>query len=96
MMKIIGLAVLVLVMSWGRVAFAADNISADELKLTAEQNQRLIEMKNNLQAEIEPIWEEIESGKQRITEIEKRYFSEFWNILTEEQKQEFAKLNGGK
>ena len=31
MMKRIGLAVLALVMSWGGVALAADNISADEL-----------------------------------------------------------------
>lgn len=72
--------------------FAAD-ITADNLKLTDEQNKKLIELKDNLQAEVQPIWEEVESGRNRIMEIEKRYFEEFWNILTDEQKKEFAKLN---
>lgn len=74
----------------------AEEIDAAALKLTPEQNQKLAELKDNLKAEVQPIWEEIESGRQRITEIEKRYFGEFWNMLTEEQKQEFAKLNQGK
>lgn len=78
--------------------FAASNVSAaditaDSLKLTDEQNKKLIELKDNLQAEVQPIWEEVESGRNRIMEIEKRYFEEFWNILTDEQKKEFAKLN---
>lgn len=78
--------------------FAASNVSAaditaDSLKLTDEQNKQLIELKDNLQAEVQPIWEEVESGRNRIMEIEKRYFEEFWNILTDEQKKEFAKLN---
>ena len=72
--------------------FAAD-ITSDSLKLTDEQNKKLIELKDNLQAEVQPIWEEVESGRNRIMEIEKRYFEEFWNILTDEQKKEFAKLN---
>ncbi len=78
--------------------FAASDVSAaditvDSLKLTDEQNKKLIELKDNLQAEVQPIWEEVESGRNRIMEIEKRYFEEFWNILTDEQKKEFAKLN---
>ncbi len=73
-------------------AYAVE-IDGATLKLNAEQNQKLAEMKANMKAEIAPIWEEIESGRQRILEIEKRYFEEFWNMLTEEQKQEFAKLN---
>ena len=28
-----------------------------------------------------------------ILEIEKKYFEEFWNMLTEEQKAEFTKIN---
>lgn len=72
---------------------SAADITADSLKLTDEQNKKLIELKDNLQAEVQPIWEEVESGRNRIMEIEKRYFEEFWNILTDEQKKEFAKLN---
>ena len=71
----------------------AKEIKADSLNLTAEQNQKLIEMKEKLKAEVNPIWEEIESGKNRIMEIEKKYFEEFWNMLTEVQKAEFAKIN---
>lgn len=71
----------------------AVEITADNLKLTDDQNKKLIELKDNLQAEVQPIWEEVESGRNRIMEIEKRYFEEFWNILTDEQKKEFAKLN---
>lgn len=71
----------------------AKEIKADSLNLTVEQNQKLIEMKEKLKAEVDPIWEEIESGKNRIMEIEKKYFEEFWNILTEEQKAEFTKIN---
>ncbi len=71
----------------------AVEITADNLKLTDEQNKKLIELKENLNAEVQPIWEEVESGRNRIMEIEKRYFEEFWNILTDAQKKEFAKLN---
>lgn len=71
----------------------AKEIKADSLNLTAEQNQKLIEMKEKLKAEVDPIWEEIESGKNRIMEIEKKYFEEFWTMLTDEQKAEFAKIN---
>ena len=52
----------------------AKEIKAESLNLTAEQNQKLTEMKEKLKAEVEPIWEEIESGKNRILEI-------FWRIL---------------
>ena len=72
---------------------SAAEITADKLKLTEAQNKKLIELKENLNAEVQPIWEEVESGRNRIMEIEKRYFEEFWNILTDEQKKEFAKLN---
>ena len=71
----------------------AADISAEALGLAPEQNQKLKEMKENLKAEVQPIWEEIESGRQRIVEIEKKYFGEFWNMLTDEQKQKFAELN---
>ena len=37
--------------------------------------------------------EELKAGEKRILEIEKKYFEEFWNLLTDEQKEEFAKLN---
>lgn len=72
---------------------SAAEITADKLKLTEAQNKKLIELKENLNAEVQPIWEEVESGRNRIMEIEKHYFEEFWNILTDEQKKEFAKLN---
>ncbi len=71
----------------------AAEISAESLGLTAEQNQKLSELKENLRAEIQPIWEEIESSQKKITEIEKKYFEQFWDMLTDEQKQTFAKLN---
>lgn len=68
-------------------------LNAASLNLTPEQNKHLIELKNNLKAEIQPIWEEIETNQQRILEIEKKYFEEFWNSLTDEQKQRFAEIN---
>lgn len=71
----------------------AIEINAEKLKLTDEQNVKLLEIKEKLHAEVNPVWEEIESAKVRIVEIEKKYFEEFWKILTDEQKQEFAKLN---
>lgn len=71
----------------------ATEIDAEKLNLTPEQNQKLTEMKANLKAEIEPIWEEIQTRRERMTEIEKRYFEEFWNMLTEEQREAFAKQN---
>lgn len=67
-------------------------IKAENLELTAEQSQKLAEMQEQLNAEIQPIWDEVESGRNRIIEIEKKYFQEFWNMLTEEQKQKFADL----
>ena len=71
----------------------ATEIDAEKLNLTPEQNQKLTEMKANLKAEIEPIWEEIQAKREQMTEIEKRYFEEFWNMLTEEQRAAFAKQN---
>ena len=71
----------------------AQNIEATNLNLTETQNKRLIELKENLKQEIEPIWEEIQSSRNRILEIEKKYFEEFWNLLTDEQKKQFTKLN---
>lgn len=70
----------------------AAELSAENLQLSAEQNAKLVEMKEKLKAEIDPIWEEIESGKKRIVEIEKKYFEEFWTMLNDEQKQKFAEL----
>ena len=43
----------------------AAEISAEALRLTPGQNQKLREMKENLKAEVQPIWEEVESGRQR-------------------------------
>ena len=71
----------------------ATEIQAENLKLTAEQNQKLTELKNNLKAEVEPILAEIQSKREQVTEIEKKYFEEFWNMLTEEQREIFSKLN---
>lgn len=71
----------------------ASEIKGEDLGLSAEQNQKLTELKNNLNAEIQPILEEIESSRQRVTEIERKYFEEFWNMLSEEQKQKFSELN---
>ena len=82
-----------MVLFWAVSSVSAAEITADKLKLTEAQNKKLIELKENLNAEVQPIWEEVESGRKRIMEIEKRYFEEFWNILTDEQKKEFAKLN---
>ena len=72
---------------------AKAEINADNLNLSAEQNQKLTELKENLKAEIEPIWEEIEANRQKITEIERRYFEEFWSSLSEEQREIFKKTN---
>lgn len=79
----------------GLMAFNANamEINAESLNLTPEQNQKLTEMKANLKAEIEPIWAEIQAGRERMTEIEKRYFEEFWNMLTEEQRAAFTQQN---
>lgn len=71
----------------------AVEIKGENLKLTDEQNTKLLEIKEKLQAEVNPIWEEIEGAKVRIVEIEKKYFEEFWKILTDEQKSEFVKMN---
>ena len=71
----------------------ATEIKGEDLQLSAEQNQKLIELKNNLKEEVKPILEEIENKRQYVTEIERKYFEEFWNILSEEQKQKFVELN---
>lgn len=91
-MKKISVFLMALLLCSVSEVYAAE-ITADSLKLTDEQNKKLIELKENLDAEVQPIWEEVESGRNRIMEIEKRYFEVFWNILTDEQKKEFAKLN---
>ncbi|MCM1322756.1 MAG: hypothetical protein NC218_01070 [Acetobacter sp.] len=88
MKKVLSLLILCM---WGIVAQAAE-IKSDSLGLTKEQSQKLTEMQEQLKAEIQPIWDEVESGRNRIIEIEKKYFQEFWNMLTEEQKQKFADL----
>lgn len=88
MRKVLYLAVLCL---FAFKASAAE-INAENLALTSEQSQQLAELQEKLKAEIQPIWEEVESGRHRIIEIEKQYFQAFWNILTEEQKQKFADL----
>ena len=73
----------------------AAEISAEALRLHPGQKQNMREMRETIKDEFRPIWEEVESGRQRIVEIEKKYFGEFWNMLTDEQKQEFARLNQG-
>ncbi len=88
MRKILCLAAMCLM---GFNAGAAE-INAENLELTAEQSKKLAAMQEQLKAEIQPIWEEVESGRNRIIEIEKQYFQNFWNMLTEEQKQKFADL----
>ncbi len=70
----------------------AAEIQAENLELSVEQSQKLTEMQEQLKAEVQPIWEEVESGRNRIIEIEKRYFQEFWGMLSEEQKLKFADL----
>lgn len=67
------------------------NIKADDIVLTEEQNKKLIELKENLKKEISPIWEEIQASKLRINEIEKKYFELFWEMLTEEQKAKYQR-----
>ncbi len=83
--------ILLILCMWSVQASAAE-IKAENLALTAEQNQKLEEMQEQLKAEVQTIWDEVESGRNRIIEIEKRYFQDFWNMLTEEQKQKFADL----
>lgn len=83
--------ILVLLCLWGACVNAAE-IPAEELSLTFEQSQKLSEMQEQLKAEVQPIWEEVESGRNRIIEIERRYFQEFWEMLSEEQKLKFADL----
>ena len=70
----------------------AAEINAEDLHLTPEQNHKLNELKEKLNAEVQPILEEMESSRNRVMEIEKRYFEEFWKMLTDEQKAAFAKL----
>ena len=79
-------------MLWISQAYAAE-INTQSLNLTEEQNQKLTELREKLKAEIQPIWGEIQERRERITEIEKRYFEEFWNMLSDEQKEQFTKIN---
>ena len=71
----------------------ANNIDGKQLNLTDEQSQKVLELKEKLKAEVEPVIEEIKAGKERVIEIEKKYFEEFWKLLTDEQKEKFATLN---
>ena len=71
----------------------AQNIETTTLDLTEAQTKHIQELKENLKQEVEPIIEEIQSSKNRILEIEKKYFEDFWNLLTDEQKEKFTKLN---
>lgn len=71
----------------------ANTIDGKQLNLTDEQNQKVLELKEKFKAEVEPIIEEMKAGKERVVEIEKKYFEEFWNLLTDEQKEKFATLN---
>jgi len=89
-MRKIGLILMAVMLSFNA---SASEIKGEDLQLSAEQNQKLIELKNNLKEEVRPVLEEIESRRQHITEIERKYFEEFWNMLSEEQKQKFAELN---
>lgn len=72
---------------------SAKEINTNDLNLNEEQTQKIKELKENLKAEIQPIWEEIQSNREKITEIEKHYFEQFWNLLTDEQKEKFAQAN---
>jgi len=72
---------------------SAKEINTADMNLSDEQTQKIKELKENLKAEIQPILEEIQSSREKITEIEKRYFEEFWNMLTDEQREKFAQAN---
>ena len=61
----------------------AQNIETSSLNLTETQTKRVLEIKENLKQEVEPILEEIQSSRNRILEIEKKHFEEFWNLLTD-------------
>ncbi len=71
----------------------AQNIETSSLNLTETQTKRVLEIKETLKQEVEPILEEIQSSRNRILEIEKKHFEEFWNLLTDEQKEKFTSLN---
>ncbi len=71
----------------------AQTIETTSLNLSEAQTKRTEEIKETLKQEVEPIIEEIEASRNRILEIEKKHFEEFWNLLTEEQKETFTKLN---
>lgn len=88
MRKILYLVVLCL---WSIGAYGAE-VQAESLALTLEQSEKLAKMQEQLKAEVQPIWEEVESGREHIIEIEKKYFQEFWGMLSEEQKLKFADL----
>ena len=40
-----------------------------------------------------PIWDEIQAGRARILEIEKKYFEEFWGMLTPEQRAKYEAMS---
>ena len=67
------------------------NEEATQEELMESLKKKLTELKNNLKAEVQPILEEIQSSRERVTEIQKKYFEEFWNMLTEEQREAFSK-----
>jgi len=89
-MRKIGLILMVVLFAFN---VNATEIKGEDLQLSAEQNQKLMELKKNLKEEVKPILEEIENKRQYVTEIERKYFEEFWKMLSEEQKQKFAELN---
>ena len=89
-MKILGVFLIALMLSFNA---SANNIEAEALVLTEEQNQKLTELKDRLKKEIGPIWDEIQAGQARILEIEKKYFEEFWGLLTDEQKAKYEALS---
>ncbi len=89
-LKILGVLLVALMLSFNA---SANNIEAEALVLTDEQNQKLTELKDRLKKEIGPIWDEIQAGRARILEIEKKYFEEFWGMLTPEQRAKYEAMS---
>jgi len=74
------------------ICFNAVGAESRDFALSEEQNKKLSELQKELEAEVEPLWAEIEVKKQQIMQVEKKYFGLFWGMLSEEQKEEFMKL----
>ena len=55
-MRKIGLILMAVMLSFNA---SASEIKGEDLQLSAEQNQKLIELKNNLKEEVRPVLEEI-------------------------------------